>query len=244
MPLTGSRLNCVLALTGLLVLALFIAGPIGQAANYHHFADSRSLFGIPNGADVLSNLGFLMVGLYGWFVARRNQAGAAWRAFSIALVATAFGSAWYHLAPDNARLVWDRLPIALACAALLAAVLRDILDEAMHAPWMLPALLLSGVASVAWWTITGDLRPYLLLQIAPVVLIPVLQWLAATPMARRKAFGVAIGLYVLAKLLELGDASVFQAQGLVSGHTAKHLAATLAALVLVRCAARSKHLGR
>jgi len=31
--------------------------------------------------------------------------------FLIGLLLTAFGSSFYHLAPNNARLIWDRLPI-------------------------------------------------------------------------------------------------------------------------------------
>jgi hypothetical protein len=42
--------------------------------------------------------------------------------------------------------------------------------------------------------------------------------------------GALIGLYALAKLLELGDEAVFRATaGAVSGHSLKHLVAALAA---------------
>jgi hypothetical protein len=44
-----------------------------------------------------------------------------------------------------------------------------------------------------------------------------------------------IVFYVLAKLFELGDATVFELTGhLVSGHTLKHLAAALAAWPVIR----------
>ncbi len=36
---------------------------------------------------------------------------------------TSFGSAYYHLVPDNDRLMWDRLPMAAAITALVAATL-------------------------------------------------------------------------------------------------------------------------
>ena len=38
---------------------------------------------------------------------------------------TALGSGYYHLAPDNARLVWDRLPMTIGFMGLLAAVLAE-----------------------------------------------------------------------------------------------------------------------
>jgi len=47
--------------------------------------------------------------------------------------------------------------------------------------------------------------------------------------------GVLIGLYALAKLLELGDEAVFHATGeVVSGHSLKHLVAGLAAWPVLR----------
>jgi hypothetical protein len=129
-------------------------------------------------------------------------------------------------APRNdARLVWDRLPIALACAALLAAALRSRLALLLLCPY--------AIASVLWWRATGDLRLYLLLQGAPLILIPLLQWQTGAAAAERKAVGLAVALYVLAKLCETADHAGFAALGVVSGHTIKHLLAAVAAALLV-----------
>jgi hypothetical protein len=224
MQLTSIRPHAALLLAGLLVAAMAIHGPIAQLPNYHAFADQRTLSGIPHAGDVLSNLGFLRAAAWGAWRAR-GKASAAQAVFLASLALTAAGSTWYHLAPDNARLVWDRLPIALACGALLAGALpRQRLA--------LPMLLAGAVLSVWWWVESGDLRPYLLLQVAPLVLIPVLQWQDGVPAAQRRAFGLAVVLYVLAKLCEVGDQTLFDALGVVSGHTLKHLLATLAAMTL------------
>ncbi len=170
-----------------LLLALLIHGPLLQPAHYHEFADARALAGMANGADVLSNIGFLLVGLFGLLLVWRtrlvgtlDRTRPAYTVFFGALVLTAFCSSWYHLAPDNARLVWDRLPIAIACAALLAAAAREYLDAPAGA---LPLMLLWAFGSVAWWRYTdlhgqGDLGPYLLLQLLPLILIPMMQWLS------------------------------------------------------------------
>ncbi|NHZ80257.1 hypothetical protein F2P44_13380 [Massilia sp. CCM 8695] len=91
-----------------------------------------------------------------------------------------------------------------------------------------------------WWSASGNLGPYLLIQLAPLVLVPVLQWQTGAPPAQRRAFGVAIGLYVLAKLCELADAAILSAIHALSGHTLKHLLAALAALVLMRMIAASR----
>ena len=232
MTLTHARPNFALYLAGILILAMAAYGPIAQLAHYHEFADQRTLFGIPHAGDVLSNLPFLAAALYGVFRMRRAPGfDPALAMFVGALALTAAGSTWYHLAPDDARLVWDRLPIALACAALLAGGIREAYPKLTLA---LPVLLAYGALSVLWWTLTADLRPYLLIQAAPLLLIPVLQWQSGAPMGRRIAFVAAIILYVLAKLFEVADQPVFYALGALSGHTIKHLLAAGAAFLLVR----------
>jgi hypothetical protein len=226
---TASRPNLALWITAFLLLAMAVAGPVAQPAHYHAFADQRVLCGIPHAANVLSNAGFLIVGLYGF---ARRPPGPAYAIFFMALVATAFGSAWYHLAPEDMRLVWDRLPIALACAALVAGVLADAIAERVPPAVVLAILLTLAALSVGWWHFTQDLRPYLAVQLAPLLLAPAIQWQAHRPVAERKAFGVAIVLYVLAKLCELADSQLYAVFGYVSGHTLKHLLATAAALAL------------
>lgn len=235
----------VLPLSIILVAALAMLwyGPIAQLPDYHGFADQRTWIGIHHAADVLSNLGFAAVALYGMRLLRGRGAHpalsagiAGYRLFFIALALTALGSSWYHLAPDNARLVFDRLPIALACAGLLAAVWRETLGGPRWLVWLLGA---AAIVSVAWWRHTdllgmGDLRPYLLLQLLPLTLVPLLQHLANRPRQERLMFAGAIGLYVLAKICELADRPMLDALALLSGHTFKHLLASLAALVVAR----------
>ena len=229
------------AVVVLAAAALLAYGPIAQPAGYHDFADQRALLGLPHGADVFSNLGFALVGLLGLRSLVRNwgspalAAGrAGWLLFFVSLVCTAIGSSAYHLAPDNARLVWDRLPIALACAGLLAACWRETIGAGR---WVTPALAGLAVASVAWWRFTdlhgtGDLRPYLLLQFLPLLLLPLLQWQHEAPMAERIAVGAAMGIYLLAKLFEIADHAVFRGLAVISGHTIKHLLATVAAALI------------
>jgi hypothetical protein len=224
--------------------AMLVHGPIPQLAHYHEFADARAFLGIRNGLDVFSNAGFAIVALWGlaalWPHRREPAIARAWPGqlvFLVALLLTAAGSTWYHLAPDNARLVWDRLPIALACAGLLAAVDADT-RGARQPPWILAMLVAGAIASVWWWSFTeargaGDLRPYLLLQAAPFFLIPLWQANHGSPRGERLAFGAAIALYALAKVAELGDHAIFAALGFMSGHSLKHLLSTAAAAVLV-----------
>ena len=232
--------------------ALLVHGPIAQWADYHAFADERLFAAIPRAADVLSNLGFVLVGGIGLLClasgARQRCLGDAWPGYAlflVALILTALGSGFYHLAPDNARLVWDRIPIALACAGLLAGVRADTHVDG-HALAVTVALGVAAVASVLWWFLTetygqGDLRPYFLLQTAPALLVPLWQALARSPRADRLAFGVAIVLYFVARAAELNDRAIFEALGWISGHTIKHLVASGAAAVIVaRLVARTR----
>jgi cbb3-type cytochrome oxidase subunit 3 len=220
--------------------ALLLAhGPIAQLAHYHEFADQSSLPGVAHAADVLSNLGFAVVAAWGMLRLRamHNAGRRGYWLFLAGLLLTAFGSGFYHLAPDNARLAWDRLPIALACAGLLAGVRAECLSkpDATADSWLLGMF---AVFSVGWWYFTeqrgtGDLRPYLLLQCLPLVLIPLWQWIYRAPRRDRIAFGCALALYVAAKCAELADHQVLAALGVASGHTVKHLLATAAAAVIV-----------
>lgn len=234
------------AITVLATVLLIIHGPIAQLPHYHEFADQSFAFGLPHAADVLSNVGFAVVAAWGWLrlaPAKSNGSLGAgspgYRLFLAGLFLTALGSSFYHLAPDNTRLVWDRLPIALACAGLLVGVRGD---TQARSSTMIDATLaaLLAVGSVAWWSFTdgqgeGDLRPYLLIQGLPLVLIPLWQTIYQAPRRDRVGFGIALALYVCAKATELYDHEILAGLVWISGHTIKHLLATAAAAVVIGC---------
>ena len=232
-----------LAVVVLLVGTALWHGPVAQWPDYHKFADQQVAYDIPHFADVASNLGFALVALWGAFTLSRARhdtrlacGWAGYRLFLLGLLLTAFGSGYYHLAPDNFRLVWDRLPIALACGGLLAGVWGDAKGQSSAVPTAWLALL--AIYSVVWWHVTeqaghGDLRPYLLLQALPMLLIPLWQWLYRAPVADRLSFGAALLLYAVAKAAELYDHEIATATGLLTGHTIKHLLATAAAAAIV-----------
>lgn len=241
----------LLALAALLAGGLLLHGPIAQWASYHDFADQRAWLGIPNAADVLSNLPFALVGVW-WLLAMRALQGTpatlAWRAFAIALIATAAGSAFYHWAPDNASLAFDRLPIAWACAALTCAFLAERLDARWARPGVLAAALMLASLSVGlwWWSEAigrSDLRAYLFVQFLPMLLVPAallmrLPRRSAGAAPNRAWWGVLAG-YGVAKILEVADHAVLEHVMLLSGHTLKHLAAAGAAGWLLHSAWRA-----
>ena len=123
------------------------------------------------------------------------------------------------LAPSDARLVYDRLGMIVCFAAIVAMLLAERLD--VH---VLPWLLTIGVASIVWWQLTGDLRPYGFVQFFPMILIVLLLVMSKARFTHTWTI-VAMGiLYAVAKVLELTDVPIYRALG-VSGHTLKHIVA-------------------
>src|SRR5262249_42879374 len=134
-----------------------------------------------------------------------------------------FGSAYYHLRPDNDRLVWDRLPMAVAFMALVSAMIAERLGVWVGTRLLLPLVAL-GIASVLYWYWTeqmgrGDLRPYYFVQFFPMLALPVLLLLFPPRYTRTADLFVVLGWYFLAKLCEHpGDAPIFALGGWISGH--------------------------
>jgi len=226
-----------------LLLALF-AGvmalePIAQSAEYHDFADQRFLLGVPHLFDVASSVAFVIVGALGISLCagQRRPPVASWMVLFICTLLAGFGSAYYHWAPNDATLVWDRLPIALVAMALLVALVVEHLGETLERLLLAPSLAI-GVMSVLWWQWSGDLRPYLWVQFAPVLCIPFVLAIFPARYTYRRFMLYAIGLYSLAKAAEMNDIEIFTLTAhVVSGHTLKHLLAAgaiLALLVMLR----------
>lgn len=228
--------------------------PIPQSQAYHHFADSRHLLGIPNVFDVLSNLPFIVVGLLG-FVFTLNPRSTietpqrwAYAVLFAGLLLTGFGSGYYHLSPDNQRLVADRLPMTVAMAGFITALLCDRFSaKSLSTParenpkparagdpslWMLPLLLIVGIGSVIQWHLSeqqghGDLRWYALYQGLTIVVGIGVLLLFPSRKNNTREFAIAVVGNIAAKLFELLDKPIFHLRGIVSGHTLKHLSAGL-----------------
>lgn len=219
--------------------------PIPQPQAYHNFADHRGWLGIPNFGDVASNLPFALVGLAGLIFLFGPSAEIyadprerfPYTVMFAGLILTAFGSGYYHLAPDNARLVWDRIPIMIVFMALLSAVLMERVSV-LAGLALFPVLQLVGIASVLAWRAGelrghGDLRFYAAVQVYAIVVL-LLALLFPPRYTRGSDFAVVVGLYVLAKILEESDREVFALEHFVSGHTLKHLAAAAAGYWILR----------
>lgn len=218
-----------------LVLAIFLP-PIPQDLAYHDFADKRPLFGIPNFGDVAGNAAFLLSGLAGLFLTWRHKPEnlALWLTFFLGVFLTGFGSAFYHLAPDSPRLVWDRLPMTIAFMSLFPLLVAERVDG-RAGRLLFPILLAAGVASVFYWDLTDDLRPYALVQFLPLPVMLLIVYLFPARHKATKYLLYTLGWYVAAKVLEYFDDAIFTATAqIVSGHTLKHIAAAIGTAWMIR----------
>lgn len=228
---------------------------IAQPQSYHMFADRRSFVGISNFGDVVSNLPFAVIGIWGLVFLLQSGFSAKSRLFIDrreiwpylfafgGLLLTAFGSSFYHMAPDNARLVWDRLPMTITFMSMVAAVITERISSRL-ALRLLPILLVVGLGSVLqwYWSETrgaGDLRFYAGVQ-AYSALVILLALFFPPRYTRGSDFGLVLGFYALAKLLELFDRQIYAVLHVVSGHTLKHVAATAAGFCILRMLQKRK----
>ncbi|HEY0703245.1 MAG TPA: hypothetical protein VGD60_10790 [Candidatus Acidoferrales bacterium] len=227
--------------------AMFLIQPIPQSETYHHFADTRSFGIIPNYLNVLSNLFFLIAGVLGMRLVLREQGPALfiepaekwpYFLFFLGVALTTFGSGYYHAAPGDARLVWDRLPMTIGFMSLLAATIDERIGVKAGLRSLAPLVIL-GLASVLYWNFTqqrgqGDLRPYALVQFGSLVTLLLLVGLFPPRYTRGADLIVALGIYVASKIFEALDSAIFSVDRIVSGHSLKHVAAAISAYWIYR----------
>lgn len=242
--LEKARSNFGIAIVGVLLFAVIFAvtNPIPQDPAYHEFADVQRIFSIPNFWNVASNAPFLLVGIWGLAVVRdmREQNTGlqlVYAVFFFGVLLTAFGSTFYHVAPANQPLVWDRLPMTIAIAGLFAAVLGEYGSLSLGRRLLVPFLAI-GALSVLYWHWTelrgvGDLRPYAIVQFLPILVIFILLIIRGPVSTLTRSLWWMVGFYVFAKIFEHFDAQIYALLPL-SGHTLKHVFAALgpAALAL------------
>jgi hypothetical protein len=227
------------------IAAVFLlSDPIAQDPNYHAFSDARNLFGVQNFWNVVSNLPFLLVGAAGLIYVHRYSERVCvpglettYSVFFVGILLTAFGSSYYHLAPANQTLVWDRLPMTIGFAGLITIIVGEFLSARVARSLLVP-LLLVGFLSVEYWDWTetrgiGDLRPYAIVQFLPMLLIPIVLLTHKPAIGEARYYWWMIAFYFLAKVFEFFDASIFGIGQIMSGHAIKHIAAAMTPAVFL-----------
>lgn len=229
------------------VMGLFFVPEISQDPAYHLFVDHRHLLGVDNFWNVASNLPFITLGVSGLVLTCAARMRKAWRfagkeaislfiTFFIGILLTGLGSAYYHANPTNLTLVWDRLPMTISFMAFFCMVIGYHASMPL-AKAALGPLLLAGILSVGYWWYTesqghGDLRPYVLVQFLPLVLVPILISKTKAEFLKSKTIWLVIAYYATAKACEHWDGAIYEVFMYVSGHSIKHLVAALGAYVV------------
>lgn len=225
-----------------LITAIGLAPQLGG----HHFADRAAFLGLPNAGDVLSNLPFAIAGGWGLKILLKlpKQTLPSWTSyllFFVGLLATAIGSGYYHWAPDNNGLLWDRAGMAIAFAGILGLAAGQTIG-ARAATYLGLATLAASALGLSVWALTEDVLAWVCLQFGGMLLIVGL----AISVPKKSAHNAQtsdtsvpskleptsislytiIACYALAKIFEANDALIFEwTAHTISGHSLKHLAA-------------------
>lgn len=233
------------------VIGVSFLPPIPQDELYHDFADRRAVFGVPNFWNTVTNLPFVLVGLAGLRLCRAGtpQGGLGelrivYMTFFAGVILTAVGSAYYHLNPSNATLLWDRLAMSVGFMALTAAVIGESISPAWGRGLLMP-LLAAGLASVIYWAVSesrgaGDLRPYALTQFLPALLIPLILLMFRSALTGPGYLWAILLTYAAAKVAEHFDGLLLEITGILSGHSIKHLLSGLATLWMIAALIRRR----
>ena len=227
---TGYIVLIILAVLAL--IGMFIVSPIEQDAAYHNFSDNRTVFDIPNFWNVMSNLPFLIVGCFGLYnlssIARKNT---QYLLFFLGIFLVALGSGYYHLDPNDYTLIWDRLPMTIAFMALFSIVISEFINSEKGRS-MLFSLVIIGLLAVLYWVIFNDLSFYTFVQFYPMLAIPVILIFFKSDYTLAIGYWILLLAYIIAKLLEHFDGEVYGFLKVISGHSLKHIVASLGIFVL------------
>jgi len=232
----------VACLIGVIFIAICIVSQfprISQDNSYHNFSDSMMRWGIENASNVISNLSFMIAGFVGLVRIRCwswSQRTFMWRFFFCSIIVVGLGSGYYHLQPSNDTLVWDRLPMTLGFASLMACICAERFNLRVGS-WLFGPLVLSGILSVLYWSITeqvgaGDLRPYIIVQYVPMLIVPLILILFPKTSKVDRYYWILLSGYMIAKGVEMQDRYIFEmTHYMISGHTLKHIIAGVGILL-------------
>jgi hypothetical protein len=211
---------------------LIFTEPVHQSQAYHCFADRQTYFHIPNFWNVISNVLFLVFGFWGIFLTltrfhlplKHNLL-----LFFIGITFTGIGSAYYHWQPNDARLLWDRLPMTVAFMAFFSFVVGVFVNTKAGKQLLWPCILF-GLLSIVYWLGQNDLRLYAFVQFMPIILtVFILLFSRQNSFLKPYVWGMII-CYTIAKVFEQLDAEVFS---VLSGHTLKHIVAACSNCLLI-----------
>ena len=217
----------------------FFIEPISQDKHYHCFANEVKYGLIMNFWNVVSNMGFVMIGIYGVLVLPiKGKERLLIFSLFLGILATGIGSAYYHFTPNNHTLVWDRIPMTIIFSSFFCIVYAKLIDRCTaYLIWLFELVL--GIYSVFYWQYSesigaGDLRLYAIVQFLPMLLLVIMIILRFQQ--SRFVLNTLVAIifwYGIAKFFEHYDHQLFDLTHTFSGHPLKHLAATVATFYMI-----------
>ncbi|XBI33084.1 hypothetical protein VPH35_056447 [Triticum aestivum] len=185
---------------------------------------------IPNMLNVLLNIPFLFVGIAklilcqykNYFTLCLQGELWSWTLSFAGFTAVGIGSSYYHLYPNDATLVWDRLPMTIAFTSIVAIFIIERVDGRAGTKSLAP-LVIVGALSILYWSENHGSNPVCSMHCKPVMAIVI------PPMYTHSSYWLwTAGFYLLAKVEEAADKPIYRwTHDIVSGHTLKHLCAAM-----------------
>ncbi|WJX35361.1 hypothetical protein P8452_23364 [Trifolium repens] len=208
---------------------------IPRSPDQHQFADVRNLLGVPNTLNVMTNFPFLVVGVLGFVFAldgsffNISSQGEVWGwvLFYGGMIGVAFGSTYYHLKPDNHRVIWDTLPMMVAFSSLLSCLIFERFGQRSGLSSMF-ALLVSAILCVLHERIYNDIRFCMMFQLILPLAIPAIAFMYRSKYTHSGYWFLSTGIYLLAKIEGAGDKKIYRVNHyFITGHSLEHLCLAL-----------------
>ncbi|KAJ4765976.1 Alkaline phytoceramidase (APHC) [Rhynchospora pubera] len=236
-----NRFRLALSAALFFVVLLLVTPRVPHSPSLHLFADMRTLLaGVPNTLNVLTTYPLLLFGVPGlvlcifggWFGISLRGEAVVWAFYFAGNAIAGFGSAYYHLKPDDDRIVWDRLPMMISSFSLLSLLVIERVNERLGLSCLFSFLTLAFV-SIACERVFDDLRLCMLLHLLPCIAIPTMVYLLPPKYTFSRFWFLATGFYLLARFEGLADRKVYNANGyFISGHSLEHLCLSMVSFIL------------
>lgn len=238
LPQNRLHLCCATTLIGLILL---VSTPrIPHSPTHHIFADMRNILGVPNTLNVLTMYPYLLIGVPGFvfclsgscFGISLKGEVCGWVLFYTGIATAAFGSAYYHLKPDDDRVIWDRLPLMISTVSLLSNLVIERVDERVGISCLISLLMLVFV-SAAFERTFDDLRLFIIFHFIPCFAIPILVFSFPPKYTHSVYWFWATGFYFLSRFNSLADKKLYSIDRyIISGHSLEHLCLAMVPLIL------------
>ncbi|QUJ70064.1 hypothetical protein KDD30_18100 (plasmid) [Photobacterium sp. GJ3] len=240
------RTLLLIASACILVLLILLQSPVILPPDVDTDTSSRQISDVHPLHVIVSSLPLAIVGFMGirmLSLIPKKQAdrvvepeiATAYFLFFQALLATSLGAVYYDLLPTPFGLMLDRIPGAIALVSLYCIVLSEYVRPALGTKLLFP-LNIYAVFSVVYWywmttaaSGTADLSAYMLVQLLPILHLPLILLLYQGRWPDRPYYLAAFMCYGVAIGAESLDAEVWgMTQGIISGHCVKHVLAACA----------------